>query len=163
MHRRSIRFRLTVWYAAVLTAGLALFGGLLGLSLRHQLMAGIDRDLEGRASRFENYFRSESGESGVDLRDELEEFSQALPPTSYVILQGDNGFTFAYPKDAPAATAFLRMLQRRFTLNGVTFDLDVGAQVTEVLYVLRELRDLLWSLIPVVIAIACLGGFWLSG
>jgi signal transduction histidine kinase len=163
MHRRSIRFRLTVWYAAVLTAGLALFGGLLWLSLRHQLMAGIDRDLAGRASRFESYFRSESGESGVDLRDELEEFSQALPPTSYVILHGDNGFTFAYPKDAPAATVPLRMLQRRFTVNGATFDLDVGAPVTEVLYVLRELRFLLWSLIPVVIAIACLGGFWLSG
>jgi two-component system heavy metal sensor histidine kinase CusS len=163
MHRRSIRFRLTVWYAAVLTAGLALFGGLLWLSLRHQLMAGIDHDLEGRASRFESYFRSESGKRGVDVRDELEEFSQALPPASYVILQGDNGFTFAYPKDVPAATAPLRMLQRRFTLNGATFDLDVGAPVTEVLYVLRELRFLLWSLIPVVIALACVGGFWLSG
>src|ERR1700685_1083783 len=97
MRRQSIRFRLTVWYAAVLTAGLALFGGLLWLSLRHQLMAGIDRGLEGPPSRFESYFRSESGESGVNLRDELEEFSQALPPASYVILQGDNGFTFAYP------------------------------------------------------------------
>jgi len=163
MHRRSIRFRLTVWYAAVLTAGLALFGGLLWLALRHQLMAGIDRDLEGRASRFESYFRSESGESGVDLSDELEEFSQALPPASYVILRGDNGFTFAYPKEAPAASVPLRMLQRRFTLNGATFDLDVGAPVTEVQYVLRQLRFLLLILIPVVIAIACVGGFWLSG
>ena len=49
MQRQSIRFRLTVWYAAVLTAGLALFGGLLWLSLRHQLLADIDQDLAGRA------------------------------------------------------------------------------------------------------------------
>jgi hypothetical protein len=53
MRRRSIRFRLTVWYAAILTAGLALFGGLIWLSLRHRLIGEVDRDLEGRASRFE--------------------------------------------------------------------------------------------------------------
>ena len=105
MHSHSIRFRLTVWYAAVLTAGLALFGVLLWVSLRHQLLADIDQDLDGRASRFESYFRNESAKSGVDLRDELEEFSQALPPTSYVILRGSNGFTFAYPENAKIATA----------------------------------------------------------
>src|SRR5579872_4631437 len=103
MHRHSIRFRLTVWYAAVLIAGLALFGGLLWISLRHQLMANIDQELQGRANRFENFFRSESAETGVDVRDELKEFSQALPPPSYVILRGDNGFSFAYPNDAPTA------------------------------------------------------------
>ena len=55
MHSHSIRFRLTVWYAAVLTAGLALFGVLLWVSLRHQLLADIDEELDGRASRFESY------------------------------------------------------------------------------------------------------------
>ena len=162
MHSHSIRFRLTVWYAAVLTAGLALFGVLLWVSLRHQLMADIDQDLEGRASRLESYFRNESAKRGVDLRDELEEFSQALPPTSYVILRGSNGFTFAYPENAKTAIAPLRMQQRQFTLNGATFDLDVGAPTTNARYVLKQLRILLLSLIPVVIAIACLGGVWLS-
>ena len=65
MHRQSIRFRLTVWYAAVLTAGLALFGGLLWLSLRHQLLADIDHDLAGRATRLESFYRSETAEAGM--------------------------------------------------------------------------------------------------
>ncbi len=162
MHSHSIRFRLTVWYAVVLTAGLAVFGVLLWVSLRHQLLADIDDDLDGRASRLESYFRNESAKNGVDLRDELEEFCQALPPASYVILHGSDGFNFAYPEAAQTAGPAVRMQQRRFTLNGATFDLDVGAPTTNVVYVLDELRVLLWSLIPVMIAIACLGGVWLS-
>ncbi len=63
MHSHSIRFRLTVWYAVVLTAGLAVFGVLLWVSLRHQLLADIDDDLEGRASRLESYFRNESAKT----------------------------------------------------------------------------------------------------
>ncbi|MDP8989846.1 MAG: ATP-binding protein [Acidobacteriota bacterium] len=162
MHRHSIRFRLTVWYAVVLTAGLALFGVLLWVSLRHQLLADIDDELDGRASRFESYFRKESAEHVPHLRAELEEFCQALPPTSYVVLRGSDGFTFAYPENARTATATLRMQQRSFAMNGATFDLNVGAPATNVVYVLNQLRFLLWSLIPVVILIACLGGVWLS-
>ncbi|MGH9594279.1 MAG: hypothetical protein ACRD5L_14400, partial [Bryobacteraceae bacterium] len=74
MRSRSIRFRLTVWYAVILSAGLSLFGGLTWLSLRNRLMAELDRDLEGRAARFETYFRAESAHlAGVRLRGELEE------------------------------------------------------------------------------------------
>ena len=101
MRTRSIRFRLTVWYAVVLAAGLSLFSVLIWLSLRHRLMDEIDQDLEGRASRFERYFASESATAADDqLRDELEEFCQALPPSSYVELRGANGFIFHYPVNA---------------------------------------------------------------
>jgi len=163
MHRRSIRFRLTVWYATVLTAGLCLFSGLIWLSLRHRLIGEIDRDLEGRASRFEQYFRTESAEgAGVQLRDELNEFCQALPPSSYVYLSGANGFVFRCPTTPPAVANF-RMLRRQFTSGGEIFDLEVGSPIAEVLHTLELLRLLMLSLIPVVIAIACVGGAWLSG
>src|ERR1700680_4977555 len=109
MHKRSIRFRLTVWYAVVLAAGLSLFSGLIWLSLRHRLMEEIDQDLEERASRFERYFDTESAEAaGGQLRDELEEFCQALPPSSYIELQGANGFTFHYPVNARTPEANVR-------------------------------------------------------
>ncbi len=163
MHRRSIRFRMTVWYATVLTAGLGLFGGLIWLSLRHRLIGEVDRDLEGRASRFEQYFRTESAEgAGVQLRDELDEFCQALPPSSSVYLAGANGFVFRYPTAPPAVQNF-RMLRRQFTSGGEVFDLEVGSPIGEVLHTLDLLRLLLLSLIPVVVAIACVGGAWLSG
>lgn len=164
MRTRSIRFRLTAWYALILTAGLGLFGGLVWLSLRHQLIGEVDQDIEGRANRFETYFRTESSEAaGAALSDELNEFCQALPPDSFIHLRGANGYTFLYPAAGAAAPSDLRMLQRPFTVNGVVFDLDVGAPITSVRHTLDLLRLLLLSLIPVVIAIACIGGAWLSG
>ncbi len=96
---KSIRFRLTAWYAVILTAGFALFGGLIWLSLRHRLLDEIDKDLDGRASRFRKYFRAESLETSDNhLRGELNEFCQALPPLSYIDMRGS--FPFHYPAEA---------------------------------------------------------------
>jgi two-component system heavy metal sensor histidine kinase CusS len=162
MQTRSLRFRLTIWYTAVLTAGLALFGTLLWLSLRHELNADLERDLDGRAARFESFFRSESAESGVHVSEELEEFCQALPSGSYINVHGSRGFTFRYPAGSPAQANF-RMLERKFTVNGEEFDLEVGAPLTDIHHFLSLLGLLLWSLIPLVIALGCIGGAWLSG
>lgn len=164
MQKRSIRFRLTLWYAVVLTAGLGLFGGLIWVALRQRLVAEIDRDLDGRASRFEKYFRSESTDaSGGQLRDELDEFCQALPAESYVYLSGANGFVFRYPSGTPAASSNFRILRRQFNWDREPYDLEVGTPIGEVLHTLGLLRLLLLSLIPAVIVIACIGGAWLSG
>ena len=163
MQTRSLRFRLTIWYTAVLTAGLALFGTLLWLSLRHQLNADLERDLDGRAARFESFFRSESAEPGVHLSEELEEFCQALPPSSYINVRGSQGFAFRYPAGSAAQSGSLRMLERKFSVNGEAFDLQVGAPLADIHHFLDLLRILLWSLIPVVIALGCIGGAWLSG
>src|SRR5271163_4781215 len=116
----SIRFRLTVWYAAILTAGLALFGGLIWLSLRHRLVEEVDEDLAGRASRFEQYFRAEAAAPA-----DLNEFCQALPPHSYIDVHGTKGFAFRFA----SASADLRMVHRRFAVDGETFDLDVGTSI----------------------------------
>ena len=165
MHRRSLRFRLTVWYAVILAAGLSLFSGLIWLSLRHRLMEEIDQDLEGRASRFERYFANESTTHASDdqLRDELEEFCQALPPSSYVAVRGAGGFVFHYPAGAREPEENVHMLRRQFSNNHEVFDLEIAAPVTNAQHTLDLLRFLLWSMIPVVIAIACIGGAWLSG
>ncbi len=163
MNRRSIRFRLTVWYAAVLAGGLSLFSVLIWLSLRHRLMDEIDQDLQGRASRLEQYFAVESSElADAQLRDELDEFCQALPASSFVELRGGRGFSFLYPPGArlePQA----RTVLRQFTVKGEGYSLTMAASVAGAQHTLDLLRLLLLSAIPVVIAIACLGGAWLSG
>jgi heavy metal sensor kinase len=152
--RRSIRFRLTAWYAAILTAGLALFGGLIWLSLRHRLLDEVDQDLAGRAARFEKYFRAEDGNP-----DELEEFCQALPPLSTVDVRGSRGFTYSFA----TASADLRTVHRQFEIGGQTFDLTTGTSIRGVEHTLDLLRMLLLGLSPLVILGACAGGWWLSG
>ena len=163
MNRRSIRFRLTVWYALVLSAGLGLFGALIWVSLSHQLLGEIDRELEGRSSRMEAYFREEVAKTTpAQLHDELEEFSQAFAPTSSIEIKGSNGFAFLYPPHARSQPE-TRTLLRRFSWNGQNFDLEVRISTAEMERTLALLRQLLLWLIPVVIAIACLGGALLSG
>ncbi len=163
MNPRSIRFRLTVWYALVLTAALGLFGVLIWVSLSHQLLGEIDRELEGRASRLEVYFKEEvSKTTTLQLHDELEEFSQAFAPTSSIEIKGSNGFVFRYPPhDRSQSDA--RTLRRRFSLNGDEFELGVRISTTEMERTLDVLKHLLLGLIPLVIAIACIGGALLSG
>ncbi len=161
MRIRSIRFRLAAWYAAVLFCSLSLFGGLVWWQMRARLTGEIDRDLAGRAGRFEQYFRAEAAEDpGPQLRDELEEFCQALPPGSFISISGANGFSFSYPPSQPRAG--LRTTRREFRWNGETFVLEAGAPVGEAQHTLDLLRLLLASLIPGVILIACAGGVWLS-
>jgi two-component system, OmpR family, heavy metal sensor histidine kinase CusS len=163
MNRRSIRFRLTVRYAVVLAGGLSLFSVLIWLSMRHRLMDEIDQDLQGRATRLERYFATESAEvADAQLRDELDEFCQALPASSFIELRGGDGFFFRYPPSAtPEPQA--RTLRRQFTVGGQSYDLIMAAAIAGAQHTLDLLRFLLLGAIPIVIAIACLGGAWLSG
>lgn len=105
MPGNSIRVRLTLWYAAALVLLLGLFGSLAWLSLRQRLIQELDQDLAGRSARFEQYFRGESAEvsNNDQLRDELDEFCQALPPQSYVDFRGSDGFEFHFPGQVSAA------------------------------------------------------------
>jgi len=162
MDIRSVRFRLTVWYAAILTAGLGLFGGLTWLALRQRLISEVDRELDAGASRFEKYFKTETAEAPKgQLRDELEEFCQALPPSSYISLAGGS-FGFRYPDVELTPRRDVRTHHHQFTWNGETFTLEAGVSIRDVRHTLDLLRLLLLSLMPVVIAVACVGGAWIS-
>jgi heavy metal sensor kinase len=128
------------------------------------MLAEIDQDLAGRADRFEAYFRSESsGEADAHVRDELQEFCQALPPGSSMELSGSNGFDFRFVAGTAENVSNVRTLRRQFISNGNAFSLEVAAPLGDLKHTLDLVRILLWSLLPVVIAIACVGGAWLSG
>jgi len=141
-----------------------MFGGLTWLSLRHRLISEVDREVDAGASRFEKYFKTETAEAPEgQLRDELEEFCQALPPSSYISLRGSSGFAFRYPHGMSAPPADFRTHSKAFTWQGEEFTLEAGISIGDVLHTLDLLRFLLLSLIPLVIAIACVGGAWISG
>ena len=161
MNTRSIRFRLTVWYALALTTGLGIFCILLSVSMSHQLSAELDGELSGRAGRLEGYFKEEVAKTTtVQLHDELEEFSQAFGPGSYVEIKNAEGFLFRYPqREDPEG----RVLVRKFTLKGKDYDLKVRVPTMEMDRTLIHLRSLLARLIPLIILVSSLGGAILSG
>jgi two-component system heavy metal sensor histidine kinase CusS len=161
--KRSLRFRLTVWYGLVLFAALGLFSGLIWVSLRQRLLSEIDEDLAARAGQFERYVIHEAAEvPAVQLTDEMEEFCQALPSSSVLELHGSKGFEFHYPPTANPRNGAMRTLARQFNAAGETFELRISDSLGTVQHTMQLLQILLFSLVPLVIAIACAGGAWLS-
>lgn len=156
---RSIRFRLTAWYAVILTAGFALFGGSIWWALRQRLLSEFDESLAASAARFEDFFRRESSwESARQLPHELDEFCQGLPAQSFIEMHGSHGFAYRYSSHVPDP----RSLRRHFELGGQSYDLEVGGSIKSARHTLELLRLLLLGLGPLVILIACAGGAWLS-
>ncbi len=159
---RSIRFRLTVWYALILFAALGVFSGLIWLSLRQRLLSEVDRDLSDRATRFQIYMTREAAEVAPEnLKDEMEEFCQALPSADYLEIRGASGFEFHFPDPAPAARR-TRTIRREFTVGRDSFQLQISSSLRDISHTLDLLGWLLVSLVPVIVAIACAGGAWLS-
>lgn len=160
---RSVRFRLTVWYALILAAGLGLFSALIWFSLRQELLHEVDRDLSDHASRFQSYVMRESGEVPPEnLKDEMEEFCQGLQSADYLRLRGANGFEFHFP-DRPSAAGRTRTLWRRFSVGADSYQMEISTSLEAIDHTLDLLEYLLFSLVPLAIAIACAGGAWLSG
>src|SRR5579863_10319310 len=163
MRARSLRFRLTVWYWLVLLTALCLFSGLIWLSLRQRLLSEVDRGLADRAARFQIYVTKETAElPPVDLRDEMEEFCQALPPSDRLELRSARGFEFHYPDQASAGGTPTRSVERKFSIGNHNFQLQLSSSLAAIDHTLDLLRLLLLSLVPLIIAVACAGGAWLS-
>ena len=116
---------------------------------------GTGRRVVFQTRRFEAYFQKEAAEeTGEHLRSELDEFCQALPAANYVGLKGSSGFEFHWG----ATTSDFRVFRTRFQAVGQTLSLEAGASTRGLERTLELLRLLLLSLIPAVIAIACVGG-----
>jgi signal transduction histidine kinase len=167
MRNLSIRWRLTIWYAVVLAAALGLFSGLTWFSLRQKLANDVEQGLNASSARFQNYFAREAaelpaGKSPDQLKDELEEFCQALPASEYVELRGSNGFMFQYPVAGRHEGRHVRSMVREFAVAGDTYNLSTSASLIPMERTLELLGWLLVSLVPVAIAIACAGGAWLA-
>ena len=164
VNTRSIRFRLTVWYALILSAALCVFSGLIWTMMEQRLMGDIRRGLDDEAGRFEVFVQREVAEvPAVNLNDEIEEFCHALPSSSYLKLRPDGGGKpFLYAATAAAQHPRYEILTRAMTIGNQGYTLEIGASRTEMHRALELLQTLLFSLVPVVIAISCLGGAWLS-
>ncbi len=163
MRTRSIRFQLTVWYGVALAGALALFGGLVWLSMRQRLVAELDEDLRGDAQRFAAYFQREAEEETASgLQTEMEEFCQGLGSSRFMRLKGDQGFAFSFPPGPVPNGRDGRSVEQRFSFGGERFILVAGTSGNEMSHTLDLLGLLLLGLIPLVALVAGAGGAWLS-
>jgi signal transduction histidine kinase len=164
LNTRSIRFRLTVWYALILSAALCIFSGLIWTMMEQRLLRDIRRGLDDEARRFEIFVAREISEvPAVNLNDEIEEFCHALPSSSYLKLRPyGGGKPFLYPATELSPHPHYEILTQAMTIGNQAYTLEIGASRAEMHRALELLQTLLFGLVPVVIAISCLGGAWLS-
>jgi heavy metal sensor kinase len=178
MHRTSIRLRLTVWYSLALAAGLALFAVAIWVSMRHSLLRDIDSALSEQQSSIQSFLSAELNDPAAELKEELAEYSYGLPQNTIMrVVAEDGSLTFASRASFPWPRAValkpplqrvrwqhhvFRVLVRRISLHGRGWTITFAGSLDRVDDMLDRLRILLFTLFPLVIAIAAAGGNWLS-
>jgi two-component system heavy metal sensor histidine kinase CusS len=177
--RISIRQRLTAWYAAALLLGLAIFALGMWVSLRERLIAGVDSRLAQRIQGLETALGADAEiRDRAQLQQELAEFVREIPDGSLVQLRDTSGVLLlpspkqpVLPPNAAGQTRphneriggrQLRVARARLRSAGSVYDVQVAVPLAEILGVMQDFRRLLLWMIPGVLIVACLGGYWLS-
>lgn len=174
----SIRFRLTVWYAAALAAGLAVFALAIWFSMRQSLLRDVDQMLADDAQGLEQFANHEIGEPGVKLAEELDEYFHAYPRGTFLLIENRSGsIRYAsvepFPFNGNEMSGRLlhtrqwnrrdyRVLSKTVHIGGEQCDVVIAASLEGVERVLNRLALLLFALSPFIVIAAAIGGAWLS-
>ncbi len=170
---RSIRFRLTFWYSAILLAGLLLFSGGLWLAVRYELLSSTDKKLAQDVQGIGAVLEEEEGVGGpAQLREELAEYVRAAPGGALLRVRDDGGRELLpgsrlLPGGAPfglyaTTPQGYRATAALLQIHGRQFVVEASAPLTDVDRMLAQFRNLLFFAIPLVVLIAIGGGYWIS-
>jgi heavy metal sensor kinase len=185
MRFHSIGFRLTLWYFVILALALTAFGAAMWSGLRQSMYAAIDDTLRDRA-RGVGKFIEIQGQSMApeEMRDEFREHS-VLGPGGDVFQVADSRGNWLYRSNflidsaAPVYSADdlkasrrydnirirgvpLRLFSRNVEVRGELYPVQVAANTTELNEGLDRFFWMLVYAIPIVLAAASVGGYWLS-
>lgn len=179
---RSIRFRLTAWYTAILVITFTLAGAFVLFVVRDAAEDTIDNDLRARIAAVSEYVPSIlAGRPGGNTADVLEDHFTAGPggvwlqladTAGHWVFRSDPEYPGALP---PPSVSGLRRRGRARTIpirgrptrvltiavpGGIA---ELGAPMDEFEEMFGQLRWALGLTSPLLLILACIGGYWLSG
>ncbi|MCW5979703.1 MAG: HAMP domain-containing protein [Bryobacteraceae bacterium] len=185
MKTKSIRTRLTLWYFAVLALALVLFAAGMWLAMRNSLYHAVDDTLRDRVVGIAHFIEQQGESLPLEaLRLEFREHS-VLGPGGDLFQVAEEGGNWLYRSDPfydermPIYEAAeigsgkrfetieiqgtpLRLLSQNTVVSGRQYTVQVAAPLSE----LNEgIADFFWTLcaaVPVFLAVAGVGGYWLS-
>jgi two-component system, OmpR family, heavy metal sensor histidine kinase CusS len=180
MNRKSIRFRMALWYTAVLALGLFVFSTTVWISLRHLLRANLRNELIGQCRGLAQYMQIEDQDLTPHLAHEIDEYSRSMPHDHLLMVYGPDGQLFYGNQPLPLAGPLRnsRSLQEPMPLpwkgrrylglrseiplkeGTYTAYLAISAEGGE--QTSRLLGTLLAILMPLFVAGGAVGGYWLS-
>src|SRR3989449_7112574 len=158
---RSIRVRLTLWYAAALSAVLALYAGGVFAFLRHGLSADLDGGLRDDREVAEQMLeRTPAG--GVGWRAEPDDDDDEAVAGRWLEVRSPDGtLLYARPSGVPADVP-VRRLSGPYTVNGLPVVIQVARSEEPFRRELRELLMIMGAGLPLAVAIAGMGGYFLA-
>lgn len=189
MNTRSIRFRLTLWYAGLLAGLLILFGLLIYIGLARHLESSLEEALSKQARQIGDSLASVSQSGEEYVIEEIEEHYSPEPHSLFVRVTRADGsvlYKSGLPEDrsfdpahlptlnAPVSEEFSRMERISgsgelliYTLpfasdDGQRFLIETGASYERVEYALRGLLLTFVLMLPVVVILAVGGGYLLT-
>ena len=178
---RSLRVRLTLWYCCALVLVTLILAGASRWALAVSLDHALDQSLRYRLIGLHGFIDENSREGLDRLRtrlrqlDTLGELFQVFGPQGELMAQSD-GLARHHvrrqpPPDPGARMLFrntgphwfpVRMATQRIYVNGQPLTIEVADPQAKFRNVLSEFDSVLFLALPVVLALAALGGYWLS-
>lgn len=179
--RQSIRFRLTVWYTAILATTFAIVGIGIWLALRQSVSSTIDKELRSHLAAVRTYVHREAPAGGLSsLIAELNEDSATPEAANLRIADAAGRWIYRSPgsetwSSAPPQISGLPWAGKTQAVSALGKDMRIISaplktgivQIGIPLDAFEELqREFLWTAAigaPVLLLLAALGGFWMSG
>ena len=183
MRRRSIGFRLTLWYLAIFAVAQGLFGAGMWLALRQELYSVADGALTAQIEDLANFLKSQKKKNMtvMKLREEVSEIYDLEHSGDFLqIYDADGNWIFRAPlleknQFAPVATikgrSFrnvqlankpFRFVMQRIEVNGRSYMVQTGVPTDQIVATLSLFRRYLVMLAPLLLLAAASGGYWLS-
>ncbi len=182
MNRRSVRFRLTAWYAAIVAITFAVAAIGTWLALRASIHETADKDLRSRLQFVRTYLEEQKLESNPSqLADELGEIEAAAPAGTNIRIADSKGHwiyrapsTKGWRAEAPAvATLPARGRTETIVTNGTSvrvLSAPIPLGVLQIGIAIDEYYDMLgdftWTVAlasPLLLLVASAAGYWMSG
>lgn len=179
MNRRSIRFRLTAWYAAVLALTFAVVGIGLWFAIRKSMYDTVDKELRYRLVAMRQFLQRQETRSGGFVDQLAENAAMAPGGTRFRIAGRDGRWLYQSPGTeawgAPPDPARLPARGSAQTLMRNTKParvlsaavpagvIQIGAPADEFVEMLDAFT---WTAIvasPLLLILASAGGYWMSG
>ena len=180
----SIGFRLSAWYFAVFTCGLAAFGITSWFGMRASVFHAIDDELRDRVRGVSQFMENQiSALSLPEIRDEFREHSVLGPGGDLFQVCDDQGqwlyrsvplenanVAIALPASLPSPQFqdlrvehhWLRFYSQRIVVNGQSYTVQVASLMNETYEALERFRLMLLLAAPLLLILASVGGYWLS-
>ncbi len=178
MNRRSIRFRLTAWYAAFLAVTFAVVGIGVWLAIRDSINDTVDKDLRSRLQAMRSFLQRQASQAESPVDELIENAALAPAGTRFRIAKGGRwlyqspgtegwGASPPDPAGLPRRGRIETAVQKRRPIRILSAAAPPG--VVQIGMPIDEFAEMLnaftWTALlasPLLLILASAGGYWMS-